>query len=140
MECATIVTGGCQCGSVRYEIAGEMPATTYVCHCRECQRQSASAFGMSVPVALDAFVLTRGELKHWCREADSGATVNCAFCPTCGSRIWHHSSAAPNVLRVRGGSFDLPPDISDAVHIWTKRKLAGLDLPAGVKQFPGQPE
>lgn len=135
-----MVTGGCQCGSVRYEISGEMPPKTYVCHCRECQKQSASAFGMSVPVAVATFSLTQGELRHWSRGADSGAIVDCAFCSTCGSRVWHRSSAAPDVLRVRGGSFDRPPDIGNAVHIWTKHKLSGLDLPAGTVQFPGQPD
>ena len=37
-----VLTGGCQCGAVRYEIAQE-PLAVYVCHCRECQKQSASA-------------------------------------------------------------------------------------------------
>src|ERR1700730_909187 len=44
-----IRTGGCQCGQVRYESSGESVAL-YVCHCRECQKQSASAFGMSLEV------------------------------------------------------------------------------------------
>jgi hypothetical protein len=43
------LAGGCQCGAVRYEIRGE-PMSLYVCHCRECQRQSSSAFGISVIV------------------------------------------------------------------------------------------
>jgi hypothetical protein len=29
------LTGGCQCGRVRYGIAGE-PVETTVCHCRMC--------------------------------------------------------------------------------------------------------
>lgn len=49
-------TGGCQCGSVRYEFAGE-PLALYVCHCIECRRQSASAFGMSLAVPRAGFRL-----------------------------------------------------------------------------------
>jgi hypothetical protein len=132
--------GGCQCGAVRYEIAGELPETVFVCHCRECQKQSASAFGISVPVGRDTFRLIQGSLSHWHRPADSGATIDCAFCPECGSRVWHCSSNAPQMLRVRGGTFDTPPGISQAVHIWTSRKLDGVAIPAAARQFPGQPE
>ena len=46
-------TGGCQCGAVRYAIGGA-PLALYVCHCRECQKQSASAFGISLEVAPSA--------------------------------------------------------------------------------------
>jgi len=42
-----VLTGGCQCGAVRYAVAAE-PLRLYVCHCRECQKQSGSAFGMSL--------------------------------------------------------------------------------------------
>lgn len=135
-----MLTGGCQCGAVRYEIAGDMPSTIYVCHCRECQKQTASAFGMSLPVASENFRLTEGSLSHWTRPADSGATVDCAFCPTCGTRVWHASTAAPGQLRVRGGSLDTPLDLGSAVHIWTTRKLDGVSIPDGAKTFPAQPE
>ena len=45
-------TGGCQCGSVRYVVTTE-PIRLLACHCKECQRQSGSAFGMSMPVKKD---------------------------------------------------------------------------------------
>lgn len=43
----TSFTGQCQCGHVRYTVQGEA-ATLFVCHCTECQRQSASAYGMAL--------------------------------------------------------------------------------------------
>ena len=46
---SVIHEGGCQCGTVRYAIAGE-PLWVIVCHCKECQRQSGSAFGMTLAV------------------------------------------------------------------------------------------
>ena len=58
----TVLTGGCQCGAVRYEIAAE-PLTVYVCHCRECRKQSASAFGISLLVPRDALRLLQGEVR-----------------------------------------------------------------------------
>ena len=41
--------GGCQCGAIGFASLG--PALQlYICHCRECRKQSASAFGMSFRV------------------------------------------------------------------------------------------
>ncbi len=56
------LTGGSQCGAVRYDVSEE-PLKIYICHCRECQRQSASAFGISVIVPADAFTLRQGGVK-----------------------------------------------------------------------------
>ena len=41
------IDGGCQCGAVRYRLDGKL-YTVAVCHCTMCQRQSGSAFGMSL--------------------------------------------------------------------------------------------
>jgi len=57
-------TGGCQCGEVRYESAGE-PRALYVCHCRECRKQSASAFGMSLEVPSAGLRVTHSERPKW---------------------------------------------------------------------------
>ena len=45
------LSGGCQCGGVRYEIKAK-PLTVYVCHCTECQRQSGSAFAQQLGDAM----------------------------------------------------------------------------------------
>lgn len=67
-------TGGCQCGQIRDEICAE-PLTLYVCHCQECQKQSSSAFGMSLTVPCDAVVILQGQPKVCTRQADSGRVV-----------------------------------------------------------------
>jgi hypothetical protein len=62
------------------------------------------------------------------------------FCPVCGSRLWHESADPAAPISVKGGSLDAPPDLRAAVHIWTARKLAGVVIPAGVRQFPFEPD
>ncbi|KIW33412.1 uncharacterized protein PV07_00264 [Cladophialophora immunda] len=39
--------GSCQCGTVRFRTPLDKPIKWYICHCYECRRQSASAFGIS---------------------------------------------------------------------------------------------
>jgi hypothetical protein len=131
--------GGCQCGAVRYEVSGE-PQALYACHCLECQKQSASAFGLSLTVQRVDFRLTHGAVKLWSRTADSGRTVRCLFCADCGTRLWHEFHPESETLRIRAGSLDNPTDIRPAIHIWTSRKLPGVVVPDGAAQFPKGPE
>lgn len=131
-------SGGCQCGAVRYAVGGPILAT-YVCHCTECRKQSASAFGISVIVRAADLVLVRGRTQAWTRPAASGARVECHFCPVCGSRLWHIGSRDPERVALKGGSLDAPPDLARATHIWTRSKLPGVLIPPGAECHPGEP-
>ncbi len=132
-----VLAGGCQCGAARYTISAA-PLWLIACHCRECQKQSASAFGMSLIVGRAALRLTQGETRTWSRKADSGNTVNCVFCVGCGTRLWHAKEGF-DYVSIKGGSLDEQLDFSDAVHCWTSRKLLGIVIPPDAKQFPGEP-
>jgi len=134
-----LLRGGCQCGAVRYEVGGA-PVSLYVCHCRACQQQAASAFGISVIVRRADFQLIQGEVKRWSRPTDRGGTLACYFCPTCGSRLWHATVGDDATISVKGGSLDQPPDLRTAFHIWTRRKLSGVVIPEDARQFPGEPD
>lgn len=101
------LTGGCQCGSVRYRITGE-PVFLSACGCRACQMQSGSAFGMSLRVARSDFEVLTGDLKTFSREGDSGAMVDCVFCPECGVRVWHAPHSAPDHVHFKPGTLDEP--------------------------------
>lgn len=129
-----IRTGRCQCGEIRYQSIGE-PLGLYICHCRECQKQSASAFGITLDVPRADFHVIQGEPKYWSRATDSGKKLKCAFCSTCGSRLWHEYDPASEIISIKGGSLDKSLDLSNAIHVWVKRKLRGIIIPCGVEQF-----
>ncbi len=131
------LTGGCQCGAVRYDVSAE-PLEIYICHCRECQKQSASAFGISVIVPARAFTLRQGRLATWSRPTDSGKVLDCMFCIMCGTRICH-SEPGGQTISVKGGSLDQPPDLMGVTHIWTSRALPGVVIPHGVARFAEEP-
>jgi hypothetical protein len=132
-----MLIGGCQCGGVRYAHDGDALAL-FVCHCRECRRQSASAFGLSLLAPRAGFRITQGRPLMWSRRADSGRTLDCFFCPDCGARLWHEADGA-DTIAIKAGSLDDPVDLSGAIHIWTKRKLPGVVIPPGAQQFPEEP-
>jgi hypothetical protein len=130
--------GGCQCGRIRY-LAPRKPLALYVCHCTECRRQSSSAFGLSFVVPRDAFKVVQGHPEFWTRQTASGHSLECAFCGSCGSRLWHQSSGYPETLNVKAGSLDEPVDIANAVHIWTSSKLPGVVIPDAAVCYPKEP-
>ena len=131
-------TGGCQCGGVRYQCIAQ-PIELYFCHCKECRKQSASAFGISFIVPRTGFDLLSGTPRFWVRDTDSGRKLECAFCPSCGSRLWHQSSGTSETISVKGGSLDDPIDTSSAIHIWTSSKLLSVAIPEDARQYPKEP-
>ncbi len=130
--------GGCQCGAVRFQSDGE-PLALYVCYCRECQKQSSSAFGLSLVVRRSGLRLMSGATKVWSRSTDSGGRLNCVFCPTCGSRLYHESAPTSDTVTIKAGCLDEPVDLSTAIYIWTKRKLPGVVVPQGAIEHSEEP-
>jgi hypothetical protein len=137
------LTGGCQCGALRYEIS-EAPVATYLCHCTECQRVTGSAFSMAILVRDAAFHVARGEPQPIERSADSGRTVTRWHCPECAS--WICNGAIPGigrsgpVRRVRPGTLDDRSWLRPTAHFWTRSKQPWFVLPSGDQAFETQPD
>ena len=130
--------GGCQCGKLRYRVDGE-PLVLVACHCTECQRQSGSAFGMSLVVPRESFELLSGEPRTFTRKADSGGSVDCAFCGECGTRIFHSPSKLPTTLNVKPGTLDDTSWLSPAMHTWVSSKQPWVPIPEGARRFDRNP-
>ena len=73
------LTGGCQCGAVRFRLAGLGRAS--ICHCRMCQKAFGSFFGPLVTAK--GLEWTRGEPAHF----RSSNVVSRGFCATCGTPL-----------------------------------------------------
>ncbi len=130
------LTGGCQCGTCRYEITAA-PIVTYTCHCTACQSVTGSAFSMAILVEEQAFRMTQGELKPVERQGDSGRTVARLVCPDCGS--WISNGPRPDGRRVRVGTLDDTSWVKPTVHFWTRSKQPWVVLPEGGQIFETQP-
>jgi hypothetical protein len=131
--------GGCQCGQIRYQII-EPPLTLYLCHCRECQKQSSSAFGMSLTVRRDALVVTQGQTKAWTRTADSGRNVTCLFCADCGTRLFHDRAYSHETINVKAGTLDDTSWLHPVGNLWTGSAQPWVTISAEMLNYEGQPE
>ncbi|WP_205793138.1 GFA family protein [Pontivivens nitratireducens] len=132
------LTGGCQCGAIRYEIHGE-PLGFARCHCTDCQRQSGSAFGLSLYVAPGDVVWT-GEMSQWNDVAASGRKVIRDFCPTCGTRLMNRRAEGGDFLSLKAGTLDPGHDLMPRAELWTDSALPWVPLIADVPTYPGQPQ
>lgn len=129
--------GGCQCGAVRYRVAGR-PLTLYACHCTDCQRQSGSAFGLSMIVRTED-LSAAGDVAAFAFTNATGGVSDRNFCPACGTRLWHRRQGGTRVS-VKAGTLDDAGWLSPAAHIWTASRQTWVALPDDILQFPGQPD
>jgi hypothetical protein len=99
------ISGGCLCGNIRYTIKSE-PKLVAQCHCKNCQRQSGSAFSVNMMVPISDFQLM-GKLKVYAdMNTGSGKPVYRGFCPECGSPIKSDAVSAEGFLFVKAGTLD----------------------------------
>jgi hypothetical protein len=96
------VTGGCQCGRVRYEAAIEND-DAYLCHCRMCQRATGGV-AAALKNVRKADLRWLGEEPDWFR---SSAIAHRPFCSGCGTPL---GFAYPDSdkMDLTVGSFDDP--------------------------------
>lgn len=83
MDVRNETTGGCQCGAVRYRIAGPL-GKSGICHCRMCQKAFGNFGAALVSVPADSVTWTRGPAA----EFRSSKIVGRGFCATCGTPLY----------------------------------------------------
>jgi hypothetical protein len=125
-------TGACLCGQVRYSFGGT-PLLTAICHCRNCQRQSGSAFGIVAAVPEVDFDL-QGETRTFLDSSDGGRTVERIFCPACGSPILSKIEPMPGIMLIKAGTLDDPDRLQPAVEVYCDRALPFLPALAGTER------
>lgn len=104
------ITGGCQCGAVRYAASAVMD-NTHLCHCRMCQKAVGGLFAALVAVPRDAFAWTRGVPSRW----RSSAEVDRGFCGQCGTPLFYEDVTGAHVS-VTLGSLDDPRPFKPVTH------------------------
>jgi hypothetical protein len=135
---ASPMTGGCLCGRVRYEAAGA-PVFSLICHCRDCQRSSGSAYNAALRMPAAGFRITQGEPKLYVKTADSGNTVTRAFCPDCGSPLFIRVSTRPDLIGLRAGTLDDPSLFHPEAHIFVKSAQPWDHLDPALPKYDAYP-
>lgn len=114
-----MLEGSCLCGSVRYEIQGELGPSVH-CHCVQCRKASGASVTTNASVAASDFRFVQGEALVGEFESSPG-NIRC-FCTKCGSPLIKRIAADPSKLRFRLGTLDSDPKTRPAAHIFLRSK------------------
>ena len=125
------IEGGCRCGRVRYRVAARGLPRVYACHCLDCQTWTGSAFSPQFILPEDQFEVTGEPALFELPRRTASRTSRQRGCPVCFTRVYNTNTRRPGLAVVRAGTLDRSDELTIVAHIWTKRKLAGIEIPAG---------
>lgn len=133
------MNGSCACSAVTYITPTAKPLMLFHCHCIDCRKQSASAFGTSAIFPYFS-VEENPSVSYFVRTCDSGRTQRCYFCKKCGSRILHAhivEDGTPSVVAVKAGLLE-GLEWSNGMHIFCRSAV--VPIPEGVKRWEAEPD
>jgi hypothetical protein len=128
------LTGGCNCGSVRYEVTEPLVRASD-CHCRRCQRRTGTAASAQAHPAPGSFRIVLGEekLRVW-KPPDGGGEK--WFCGECGSAMFGFNPSHLESIGIRLGTFDDDPGIRPSVRQFVAFAAAWEPIPDdGLRRF-----
>ncbi|MGI9360276.1 MAG: GFA family protein [Parasphingorhabdus sp.] len=131
------MTGQCLCGSVSYSVTGE-PKMTGVCHCKNCQRQSGSAYSVLFGVTNDQ-IEVEGDLTTYEDSSETGNLVERHFCGKCGSPVLTTVPTQPGFTFVKAGTLDDTAVLAPQIHFWTKSAQKWVEINPEMPQIEGNP-
>ena len=114
-------TGGCLCGSIRYEVTAATD-NIIMCHCTSCQKASGAGASVNIALLTEQLVFTAGDPKIYVDTAASGTGLNRAFCARCGSSIFSMRQNMTDRLVLKAGTLDDSSHAKVTMHIWTASK------------------
>ena len=127
--------GRCACGEVRYRLAGR-PFAVHCCHCRDCQRETGSAFVINGLIETPHVEVAEGEPEAVLTPSASGKGQTIVRCPTCKVALWsHYGGMGEKAAFVRVGTLEEPDACPPQVHIFTRSKQPWFDLPMDACAF-----
>jgi hypothetical protein len=107
----------------------------HCCHCRDCQRQTGSAFVINALIETDRIDILSGAPEPVTVPTDSGHPHDIYRCPSCRIAVWSDYGRRPPLRFVRVGTLDQPDMLLPDVHIYTRSKLPWVVLPADVPTY-----
>ena len=133
-----ILSGGCQCGAVRYSLYA-MPERSGICHCRMCQKAVGGPFSAWAAVNYADIAWTRDPPSLFA----SSSAAERGFCARCGTPLTFRYRKRPDHISVSIGSLDNPAAVSPRLVMgiesrldWCASLLAGAPASATGEASP----
>ena len=128
-ETKPVLTGGCQCGAVRFAVA-VAPTRISICHCRMCQKATGAPFASFAEIARENFTWTRGQPSSF----KSSSIAERDYCAACGTPLSFHRIDGPKI-EILTGTFDRPDRVVPTRQFGTESRLGWV---VGIANLPSQ--
>ena len=116
--------GSCLCGSVQIHVTAP-PLLTLACHCRDCQKFTASAFSLTTMFPNDGFAcsgnLFKGGLQTRGRDH--------YFCKSCGNFVYSQIGGTSQRINLRTSILDDAASFKPFVELMTDEKMEWAAVP-----------
>jgi hypothetical protein len=129
-NCAQMLVGKCECGTVRYRVADEFRYALN-CHCSRCRAATGSAFKPFAGIEREKLEITVGEDALLVHGEDA---LNDTRCGKCGSLLFSVVRDGAYVHIALGSLVDAP-SIRPAAHIFVGSKAPWFEITDDLPQF-----
>jgi hypothetical protein len=116
-DAKTQLTGGCQCGAVRYALSAG-PSGASICHCRMCQKAGGAPFMAFAGVPLADLKFTRGSPRIFA----SSDLAERGFCAACGTPLTYRIHGRDRISFTIG-SLDKPGAVAPTEQVGVEAEL-----------------
>ena len=132
-------SGGCLCGSVRYEVKSD-PVRMLNCHCNDCRRNTGAAFATNIFVNAEDVQILKGTMSQFEHTADSGVVRIKEFCVNCGSQLFGHVPSLPGMKTIKVGSIDDANFVAPTANLFISRALSYSHISDELENFDRMPD
>jgi hypothetical protein len=130
------ITGGCRCGSIRYELTSA-PDRVSICYCSDCCKSAGAPMVSWAAFPEAALAIVKGTPKT---HNSSGKTLR-GFCGECGTGLFYRNAEfLPGIVDVQSITFDDPGRYPPESAVQTAERVSWVehvhDL-RGFARYPG---
>ncbi|RYG28926.1 MAG: GFA family protein [Burkholderiales bacterium] len=125
------ITGGCQCGAVRYALNVDRVEKPHVCHCRMCQKATGGLFAALAGCAKSKVTWTNGAPSFFA----SSSLATRGFCRDCGTPLSFTYNDPDARFYVTIGSLDDPELAAIEIQYGLESKLGWVSF---CEDIPGE--
>jgi hypothetical protein len=130
-----VLTGGCLCDGVRFEVS-EPPIEAGYCHCTRCRRRTGTAAAVTAALAPGSLRVVAGEELLRSFDPGDGGFLK-FFCSACGSAMWSRHPEDTDLFGVRLGAFDGDPGVRPSFRQFVAYAAPWEPIPDdGLPRFP----
>lgn len=130
------LTGGCQCGALRYRVTGE-PLRSALCHCTDCRKSAGAPMVGWAAFAEADFAIEQGEATT---HNSSGASLR-SFCPSCGTGVYfRNAELLPGIVDIQTATLDDPDAVPPTVQIQVAERIGWMETAHGLPAFSRWPD